>query len=252
MARTTRGAQLTQQHKRAQLTVRALTLRALARLWPIWRGDERTFRLLVDALTPLVERQHGVSAALAASYFDAFRAAEGAAGTARALTPGPPDPQRVAGTLYLLGRTMTRDAVAAGQSPDAALRSAFVRTSGTVGTLVLEGGRATLLRSVAGDPDALGYARVASASCCAFCAMLASRGAAYGDESAGFQAHDHCACTAEPAYDGAALPPNSEAFRRLWDLHAKPAGAHALQAFRRALAEGHAEAVGDGAPSSSH
>jgi hypothetical protein len=236
MARTTAGAQLTARHKGSQGSIRAAALRAFLKLWPVWTGDEATFRTLVDATVPLVRDQNRVSAGLAARYFDAFRFTEAPGGTARAVQADPPDPARIAGTLYLVGRDMTRRAIAAGQAPEAARRTALVRTSGTVGTLVLDGGRSTLLRSVAADPQTDGWARIASSGCCAFCAMLASRGPVYGEASADFEAHDHCACTAEPAYSGTALTAEAKRFRALWDREAKPAGADALQAFRRALA----------------
>jgi hypothetical protein len=244
MARTTAGAQLTARHKASQVAIRSASLRAFLDLWPIWTGDESTFRTLVDATVPLVREQHRASSSVAASYFDAFRFAEAPGGTARTVTAAPPEASRIAGTLYVVGRDMTRRALAAGQTPETAIRTAFVRTSGAVGTLVLEGGRSTLVQSSAADPKASGWARIASAGCCAFCAMLASRGPVYGDDALEFEAHDHCACTAEPAYPGSALSPEAKRFRALWDREAKPAGADARQAFRQALA---AERVADAA-----
>lgn len=236
MARTAVGAQLTEQHKAAQVALRAVALRAFMALWPVWTGDGRTFRLLVDAVLPLILAQHQTSAGLAARYFDAFRFAERAPGTARAVAAAALEAGRVAGALYTVGRDMTGKAIAAGQTPQAAMQTALVRTSGTVGTLVMEGGRETLLRSTERDPAAPGWARVSSSECCAFCAMLASRGAVFGEDSGAFEAHDHCACSLEPAYPGTRPTPNAQAFRDLWDREAKPAGADALQAFRRALA----------------
>lgn len=236
MARTAVGAQLTEQHKTAQLRLRASLLQSFMRLWPIWTGDEATFRLMVDAAIPLVHQQHRASARLAAEYFAAFRYAEQPGGVARPMIPEVPTAARVAGSLYVVGRDMTRQAIAAGQAPQAARKTALVRTSGTVGTLALEGGRTTITQSVAADPRAAGWARSTSARCCAFCAMLASRGAVYGDGTATFRAHDYCACVAEPAYRDSALPPHSARYRELWDREAKHAGSDALQVFRQTLA----------------
>jgi len=59
-------------------------------------------------------------------------------------------------------------------------------------------------------------ARVASANSCAFCAMLASRGPVYKEETVDFEAHDHCTCGSEPVYEGAEWPPNSKEYQDLW------------------------------------
>ncbi|WP_210492304.1 hypothetical protein [Patulibacter sp. SYSU D01012] len=235
MARTQTGAQLTAEHKASQLALRAGALRSFLRLWPIWTGDEESFRLLVDATVPLIREQHRASAQLAASYFRAFRFAERPGGSARPVLADPPVVAKIAGTLYAVARDMTRAAVDAGQTPETAMRTALVRTSGSVGTLVLDGGRSTIAQSVAADRKAIGWARVASAGCCAFCAMLAARGAVYGESTGDFQAHDHCGCSAEPAYPGSGLPPTSVAFADIYEREAagRP---DALQVFRRALA----------------
>jgi hypothetical protein len=62
------------------------------------------------------------------------------------------------------------------------------------------GGRETITSTVKADPRAVGYERVTSGSACDFCSMLADRGAVYGEASADFEAHDGCACGAEPVY----------------------------------------------------
>ncbi len=50
------------------------------------------------------------------------------------------------------------------------------------------------------DPAAVGWRRVAVGGC-AFCRMLADRGAVYRDETARFASHTHCHCTAQPVFD---------------------------------------------------
>jgi len=45
------------------------------------------------------------------------------------------------------------------------------------------------------------WARHASANACAFCRMLATRGAAYGSRDSALRAHDHCHCLAVPVRD---------------------------------------------------
>jgi hypothetical protein len=194
MARSDAGALLTAQHRRAQVALRAAALRDWLAVWPIWDGSDAAFARLVAATIPLVRAHHRLSATVAAAYYQSFRGVERAA--------GPPtvrladlDTNAVAGTLYVTGRDMTRRALAGGQSPQAAMQTALVRTSGTVGRLVLAGGRDTLVRSVDADPRAAGHQRVLSPGACDFCQSLA------GDTIAGdFSAHDHCGCTAEPVF----------------------------------------------------
>lgn len=195
MARTDAGDLLTAQHRRAQLSLRAATLRDFIAVWPLWDGQPGSFARLVAATVPLVTAHHRLSAAVAAAYYQSFRAAEGAGGqpTPRLATL---DQDVLAGTLYLTGRDMTRRAIAAGQQPKDAMSTALVRTSGTVGRFALAGGRDTLVASLSDDRYADGYTRVLSPSACAFCRKVAAEGPKHGH----FQAHDHCACGAEPSF----------------------------------------------------
>lgn len=65
--------------------------------------------------------------------------------------------------------------------------------------------RLTVMGSSIEDPQALGWQRSASGGC-PFCSMLAARGAVYSKGSVDFAAHDHCNCTAVPAFGGRELP----------------------------------------------
>jgi hypothetical protein len=221
MARTAEAAALTEQHRRAQLQIRAQALRDFMVLWPLWTGTAETFDRLAAATVPLVAVHHRTSAALAAAYFTAFRRADRAPGSAPPRLADPPDSDQVVSSLVVTGRIQTGKAIAAGQPPDTAMRTALTRTSGTVTRTVLAGGRDTLARSAEEDRQAVGWQRVADGNACAFCALLASRGPAYSEEGAGFEAHDHCGCGAEPAYEGSALPATSQRYRDLYDAHAR-------------------------------
>jgi hypothetical protein len=61
--------------------------------------------------------------------------------------------------------------------------------------------RDTILTNRNRDPQAAGWRRVA-ADGCAFCRMLADRGAVYRANSARFASHPNCHCTAEPVFQG--------------------------------------------------
>lgn len=191
MALTPAGAELAAQHRQAQVAVRAAALRDYLRIWPLWDGSDSTFRTLVDAAVPLAREHHRRSTVVALDYYTAARRAERPGGR--------PTPQRaefdaaaVAGTLYVTGRDMTRRAIAGGRLAEAAMQTALVRTSGTLGRLVLAGGRETIALTADADPRAAGYERVLSPGACDFCQSIANEGTTNGD----FAAHDHCACGA--------------------------------------------------------
>jgi hypothetical protein len=113
----------------------------------------------------------------------------------------------------------------------------FNEAAGSAGRHVLTGGRKSLLTVLENDPIAVGWARVTDGDPCAFCAMLASRGVVFGSAAAaGFSAHDHCACTAEPAYSRSApLPGRGQEFKDLWnrEIRGRYSGVEARRAWRR-------------------
>lgn len=234
MARTVAGAALTEAHRQGQLRVRAAALRSFVAVWPLWEGDDASFGRLADATVPLVAFHHHLSSALAAGYYQSFRAAERVRGQATPRVADPPVEMRVRATLRVTVADMTRRAIAAGQTPEAAMQTALVRASGSVTRLTLEGGRDAIVRSSAEDREARGWARVTSGSCCAFCAMIASNGAHFSEDTADFEAHDHCGCSGEPAYEGSDLPGRGQEFRDLWNEHASGTD-DPLNNFRRVI-----------------
>ena len=198
---------LTQQHRQAQAQIRAQALRDFASLWPIWKGDENSFVELVTAAIALVRVYRRISAAAAAAYYQAFRqAAETAGVPATVLSSTIPDGQ-IATSLYVTGRDALRKALAAGQTADEAKATTLVRASGAVSRHIIDGGRQTILDSVQADKQAIGWARITDGDPCYFCLTLASRGAVYkSEQTASFEAHDHCGCTAMPVYKGTEIP----------------------------------------------
>lgn len=198
---------LTEQYRQAQIQIRAQALRDFATLWTLWKGDDATFQQLVSAATVLVRAYRQISAAAATAYYTAFRQAAEAQGVfVPSLAAAIPDPQ-IAASLYVTGRDGLRKALAAGQSVEKAQQTALVRTSGAVGRHIVDAGRQTVIAAVHADPEAVGWARVTDGNPCYFCLTLASRGAVYKTEqTADFQAHDHCACVAMPVYKATEIP----------------------------------------------
>lgn len=110
---------------------------------------------------------------------------------------------------------------ARGKSVSEARDLSFVESSGAASRHVLTGGRQSLLTLLQRDSRVQRWIRVTDGDPCAFCAMLAGRGPVYlTEDSAGFRAHDHCACTAEAVYhNNAPWPGRAQEFHRLWREH---------------------------------
>lgn len=124
------------------------------------------------------------------------------------------EPDRVEATLNATGIASFKRAIRAGQSPERALDTMTTSLAGSTTTLVLEGGRELIHDTTVADDEAIGWARITDPDPCAFCAMLASRGAVYHSRgTAGadankrfvgegmFKFHNHDQCTARPIFD---------------------------------------------------
>lgn len=124
-----------------------------------------------------------------------------------------------------------------GETEERAMAKGLQVVSGSATKQVLDGGRETILELIKTDPVINRYIRVTDGDPCAFCAMLAGRGPVYlTAESAGFQAHPSCACTAEPvANNKAAWPGDAAYYRRLWrdNIEGRFSGQDAINAWRR-------------------
>lgn len=177
-------------------------MRDLQRLWPAmdFTALDRTFPLWARAVGTLITQNRATSANLAAAYYRAFRFAEGITEPPSIIVAEPVPAEKLLVSLRVTALAGVKAAAAQGVLRDSAMANAFVRSSGAVTRLVLEGGRDTIRQTVAADPRAAGWQRVTSGRACDFCSMLASRGGVYKETTADFHAHDHCGCTAQPVY----------------------------------------------------
>lgn len=237
MAATTVGRRLTEQHRLAQLRISALTVARMRVLWRLidpTRLDETTPGWL-DAASTLVAAQAGVSAALARRYYRTFRAVEAGAAPADVPSVSAPNRAAVETSLLVTGPYTLRGKLAEGVTFERANSRALAASAAAAARQALTAGRNTLVVATDTDRRALGWQRVTSIRPCAFCAMLAGRGPAFKNQrSASFQAHDSCACTAEPVFArNQPPPPQTERFAALYDEAAK-GQPDPLNAFRRA------------------
>jgi len=243
MASSPQAARLTQAHRTAQGRLAAIVAREVRQLWPLLDVDDLdgTIDRWLRVAVPAVQRHRAASARLAADYVRAFRTLE--------LGPDPlylPKLETVAPTeqiitsLTVVGPvSIKRAATAAGTvARQRAVATAQANVARAAMRHVGDGGRGTITGSVAADARAEGWARATSGRACYFCRMLASRGPVYREDTAGFDAHDGCGCTAEPVYHrDADWPAGAREYRATWnEVTAGLSGEKAIVAFRNAVA----------------
>lgn len=240
MARTREGALLTERHRLLQVRLSATTLHDLLRLWGTVDPTDLkgTIGPFTTAGAIAVRAGRRASAAAASRYYSLFRQVEGVRGQVLiTLAPPPPDGV-VAGAIRGAGLAGIQRARARGATVEQAHRNGYVKLAGSAAGLVLGGGRDTLSAAIRSDDEAHGWQRVTDGSPCAFCAMIAGRGIVSKEEAgAGFEAHGHCGCTAEPAFEGSSVSRANEGYGQAWqDATNGLSGGEALNAFRRHLA----------------
>lgn len=180
--------------------VSTLAQRDLLRTWrELDLTDARTVRdALMDVLPALTGGYKLAAATAAAEWYDMMRLESEVPGSFTALVPeDPPTTERIAalagwGVGPLFG--------------DADPATALSKIGGGVQRIVVDGGRDAIRFSTFADPQARGWQRVASPTACAFCRLLAGRGAVYSRAGVDFGAHDWCTCGVAPAWGGQALP----------------------------------------------
>lgn len=245
MASTPEAAALTEAHRRGQLALRAATLQDFLTIWRAFAiGDiAGTWPAVEAALVALIQARWAVSAGLAASYYQQFRAAEGVTDDVVTRLAPVPSVAEIAGPLQIIGPKQAGRLVALAR-PDAAAVT-LTNVAGEVSRQTLNGGRTTILDTADADPVALGYARVTDGNPCSFCALLASRGPVYRTERAakldrsGEKYHRKCGCSAEPVFDrNAAWPGKGREYAEIYKQakrNARKSGDDVTIEFRRLI-----------------
>lgn len=162
----------------------------LALLWREFDSAEAARDGLLDVLPRLVTIYGSAAATLASDYFDEVRNEAGARGTFGAITAEPET-----GGLDVLARWAVGPMFSADPDPDAALSLA----SGGAQRSIVNAARLTVVQSSIKDPRAQGWVRVGHGEC-DWCKRYLD-GTVHQSEGYGFDAHNHCLCTAEPVYE---------------------------------------------------
>ncbi|MET7924730.1 hypothetical protein ABZT43_12190 [Streptomyces sp. NPDC005349] len=212
----------------------------------------------IVAMNALVAQYGQTSSALAADFYDAERAAARVPGAFTVPVPDPPPDEQVDSSLRWATKDLwPRDDAAATVAQleplDVRLEQAEKKAEAVAQKLVADQGRDALRESVRQDRGAVAYARAAALGGCAFCRLMASRGAVYKSaQTAGREAndrfsgeasvvkfHDNCHCTIIPVFRGQQfeLSPHAAEWDRLYREYAQGHSGDQLRLFRRALAE---------------
>lgn len=202
MALSFEGRQLTLQHRQRQLALRAAALRDLLVFWRTVDPANLTgtIRPFATAAAILTVARFQDSASLAARYYERLRRVEGVEGQTSIILPPAPQREQTAGLIRGAALSGIINARRRGFSIDAAARNGLVKASGSLSHVVLGASRQVVTQAAASDPASGRWRRVAGGGACEFCLMLESRGAVFSESTGGFEAHNHCACTAEPVF----------------------------------------------------
>lgn len=198
----------------------------------------------IAAIQAVVDQYAQTSAALGAEFYDAQRDAAGVTDPFAVPVADPPPEERTEASL----RWATKDvwerdpdvATPAQLEPlDVRLDQAEKKAELVVQKLVADTGRATVLDAVRQDRQATAWARSAALGACAFCKLIASRGAVFAQDTVRFEAHDGCHCGVIPVFRGQRFEPSPQAaeWARLYQEYAAGHSGSQLARFRRALAE---------------
>jgi hypothetical protein len=169
--------------------VDGLAVLATRELAQLWRDVEEAVALeatLRDALPALIETYGAAAATLAADWYDDTRDEAEVRRFFQAIPADIPD----VGAQPLVGWALS----------EATNLTAFQSlVEGGTQRRIANFARQTVTESAIADPSAVGWQRVGVGGC-DFCRMLIGRGAVYRESTAHFEAHDHCHCTAVPAF----------------------------------------------------
>lgn len=160
-------------------------------------------------------------------------------------------PERVVASARVTGPVAFKKHIAAGGSEIDARRLMARTLPAAAQRLAYAGGRETVEATVKESDVILGWRRVTDGDPCAFCALLASRGAVFlseksattvvgrrgvarGNRAVGESYHDGCGCIAEPLYEHEDEPPSVLDLQEQWrTATAGTSGKSAIRAWRR-------------------
>lgn len=248
------------EHQAEQVKLMALVARELSRTLPALSSPRLTLDVLVSAIYSIVETYGAMSGDIATDFYRRERRAQGVLGRFSPRIAELPPLEQVEKSVEWASkdiltrpereRTDEREDDEPDDDEESSLEdllreldeeedldAAATKLQGVTDKMILDVGRNTLLENIERDRQAKAWARIPEANCCAFCALLSTRGAVYKtEETASFEAHDHCRCNVEPLfgehYEMTAQVREWEALYKKATSEAPP-GANKINEFRR-------------------
>ena len=201
-----------EQHRAVQSYLETLANRDLVRVWrSLDVGDAAAAtRLLLPQVRDVVTAYAELSATAAADFYETNRQLAGVSGDFVARPAGTAPTGQI--------DALTRWSVTPIWSDDPRTGAALARLAGGAQRLIRKAERDTIYENGQRDDLLMGWVRVAQGDACAFCLMLASRGAVYTSrEAAGDGYHDNCRCETRPIYSPDEVPQENRDLQDEWD-----------------------------------
>ncbi len=249
---TPQGDTLTALHEQKQAQISAVLVGAMVKLWPIIQNDpsDRNVERWLAQVLAAIRFQRLRSATLAAQYVGAYRILELGTSVERFLPEikGAINEEQVITSLMVTGPVRLRKELAALEKATMSIEDMQNLEVGSQGAAVrhtLNGARDTIDNAVEHDKMVRGFVRITDGDPCFFCAMLASRGPVYSEDSfeesdprfqgpGDHKCHDNCHCTLRPVYKGGEpFPGRSKEFDALWREASRVNRGDTLGEFRR-------------------
>ena len=198
---------------------------------------DATFQRWFKLVLQLINDHRAYSHAVAARYMADMRRQAGL-GPAPVAPLAPLDPGVAEETMRIATVPVIKKQIGDRKPPQEAMERGFINSAGRATKLAMDPGRDTVVETVKRDRDAVGWYRLTDGDPCWFCAMLASAGVRYkSEQSASFEPHDHCGCSAVAVYSKSEqLPESNRQYADLWRRVTRGLkGKDAQVAFRRAI-----------------
>ena len=203
---------LVEQHRSDIAALTTLYVDDLVKLWATYDGvtDARVVESGLQSDMAELWGDHGTSAALLGTdLYETMREDAGAPGRYRPRMFDPLNRDTINRTVGWSVKPLYSGA----QDRDGVLS----RLSGSGQRVIANYDRETIAGNVRRDRAAVKYVRQASAKCCAFCAVMATR------NDLGSRYHRNCRCVLVPSWDGRDTPEHYDTFREEYEQAAKQA-----------------------------
>jgi hypothetical protein len=246
---TPQGDTLTAIHDQKQAQIGAVTIGALIRLWPLIRNDpsDRNVERWLAQVLQAIRIQRLRSATLAQNYIGAYRVLELGSSVERFFPEikGAINEEQVITSMMVTGPVRLRKELDKATMSIEDMQNLESANAGAGFRHVLNGARDTIDNAITTDKLVRGFVRITDGDPCFFCAMLASRGPVYSEDSfedsdprfqgpGDHKVHDSCACMVRPVYKGGEpFPGRAKEFDSLWKVASKANPGDTLGEFRR-------------------